>query len=218
MGATFYYIPDFESLVHHGTKGMHWGERRYQNKDGSLTPEGYKHWGVSPTGGKRITSAGRAKNAIRVANAMVKRDKQQKKLDKAVEKAEKTGDKIAIAEAKRNAKAFRDQGKGFVKSMNTSLKGTTSHDVENYLAKSNVNRKKALVLIGGVAGLTVATIATGGIAAGVAAGGVSGGVGAASTILGAGTAGMAGGAAGSKISSNRRNRRIRSTIDSLSIR
>lgn len=29
-------------LRHHGIKGMHWGIRRYQNKDGSLTPAGQK--------------------------------------------------------------------------------------------------------------------------------------------------------------------------------
>ena len=27
-------------LYHHGIKGMRWGIRRYQNKDGSLTQEG----------------------------------------------------------------------------------------------------------------------------------------------------------------------------------
>lgn len=35
---------DNNELMHHGTKGMKWGHRRYQNKDGSLTPEGKKRY------------------------------------------------------------------------------------------------------------------------------------------------------------------------------
>lgn len=31
-------------LYHYGKKGMKWGVRRYQNKDGSLTPEGKKRY------------------------------------------------------------------------------------------------------------------------------------------------------------------------------
>ena len=31
-------------LAHHGTKGMKWGVRRYQNPDGSLTAEGRKRY------------------------------------------------------------------------------------------------------------------------------------------------------------------------------
>lgn len=42
-----------ESLAHHGVHGMHWGIRRYQNSDGSLTPEGRRHWGI----GDKIRSA-----------------------------------------------------------------------------------------------------------------------------------------------------------------
>lgn len=34
----FYYKED--DLVHHGIANMKWGIRRYQNSDGSLTPEG----------------------------------------------------------------------------------------------------------------------------------------------------------------------------------
>lgn len=31
-------------LYHHGVKGQKWGRRRYQNKDGSLTPAGIKRY------------------------------------------------------------------------------------------------------------------------------------------------------------------------------
>lgn len=37
---------DKNTLQHAGIKGMKWGVRRYQNKDGSLTPEGKKRYGV----------------------------------------------------------------------------------------------------------------------------------------------------------------------------
>ena len=43
----YYGAPnDFRGyLMHYGILGMKWGVRRYQNPDGSLTPEGYKHYG-----------------------------------------------------------------------------------------------------------------------------------------------------------------------------
>ena len=42
----------YSELYHHGVKGQHWGVRRYQNKDGSLTAEGYQHWGLNPDGSR----------------------------------------------------------------------------------------------------------------------------------------------------------------------
>lgn len=38
-----------EYLAHHGILGMHWGVRRYQNPDGSLTPEGKLRYGKTFT-------------------------------------------------------------------------------------------------------------------------------------------------------------------------
>lgn len=40
-------LPGFcdEDLEHTGIKGMHWGERRYQNEDGTLTEAGRERYG-----------------------------------------------------------------------------------------------------------------------------------------------------------------------------
>lgn len=36
---------DYTYISHSGTKGMKWGQRRWQNEDGSLTPAGRVHYG-----------------------------------------------------------------------------------------------------------------------------------------------------------------------------
>ena len=37
---------NYDYLCHHGVQGQKWGIRRYQNADGSLTPEGKARYGV----------------------------------------------------------------------------------------------------------------------------------------------------------------------------
>ena len=44
MGETEFIVVRDEELYHHGIKGMKWGVRRYQNKDGSLTDKGMKRY------------------------------------------------------------------------------------------------------------------------------------------------------------------------------
>lgn len=41
-------------LYHYGVKGQKWGERRYQNEDGSYTPEGMRRYGLDAQ--QRLTS------------------------------------------------------------------------------------------------------------------------------------------------------------------
>ena len=38
------YLSSFDTLAHHGIKGQKWGVRRYQDQNGTLTPEGRKRY------------------------------------------------------------------------------------------------------------------------------------------------------------------------------
>lgn len=42
-------------ILHYGTKGMSWGNRRYQNPDGSLTEEGKRHYGYNTSAYQAVT-------------------------------------------------------------------------------------------------------------------------------------------------------------------
>lgn len=51
-----------DELAHYGVKGMHWGERRYQNEDGTLTDAGRAHYGRTI---KRIQHLEKRANALK---------------------------------------------------------------------------------------------------------------------------------------------------------
>ena len=62
MNDNYQAIDNSDYLAHHGIKGMHWGIRRYQKADGTLTAEG-----------KRKLASKQARKEIRKAKKLVDR-------------------------------------------------------------------------------------------------------------------------------------------------
>ena len=57
-----------DELYHWGIKGMKWGVRRYQNKDGTLTSEGKKHYSQDHEDYTRAHTS-KLQKAIKIAGA-----------------------------------------------------------------------------------------------------------------------------------------------------
>ncbi len=81
-----------KELYHHGIKGMKWGIRRYQNKDGSLTSAGKKRLSENGTEKKTISTSTKKKltaaavSAATVAAAAYYVHKNPEKIGQAVSK------------------------------------------------------------------------------------------------------------------------------------
>lgn len=90
-------------ICHHGIKGQKWGVRRYQNKDGSLTPEGKKRYSedyLSAHSGKSVKEMSddelrRANNRLNMERQYAQLTKQKSKVKAATDAVIKTSGTIA---------------------------------------------------------------------------------------------------------------------------
>lgn len=89
-------------LMHWGIKGMKWGVRRYQNKDGSLTPAGKKRYDKEMAKLKEEEKI--AKNKLRTQAKLNKLDEKRKEIE-------------ALKRGKPIAKSTKQHSKPSVKDM-----------------------------------------------------------------------------------------------------
>ena len=97
-----------EILVHHGIKGQRWGVRRYQNKDGSLTPLGEKR--MDKLNARKTAEDLKDRKAARkLTMQKAKQDRKQDELDRAAaRKNEAAKTKAEVTAAKQKAKNTAD--------------------------------------------------------------------------------------------------------------
>lgn len=123
-----YYNPyEPYELTHWGIKNMKWGIRRFQNKDGSLTPEGGKRYNGSDY--KPRKSLGQKISDYKKASA------KKKQLEKA---------RAARAEKKRaeeEAKAKAEQRKKDVESGKIKAKDLTSDELKDRINRLNDEKR-----------------------------------------------------------------------------
>lgn len=103
-----YIRPAYKNeLYHEGVKGMHWGERRYQNKDGSLTPAGRARYNKKTAKAFKKHVQSLERDAYRAQDAVDNAERLNKKAEAYAEKYRKNPTPKNLERAQRAANESR---------------------------------------------------------------------------------------------------------------
>ena len=140
-----------EYLEHYRTVGSKNGVRRYQNEDGSLTPEGYRHYGIDPNGRQSTPQEIEAR-----ARAQMRAQQEKVKMQRRIEAGgARYAQRAAIRDAKNQARIQSIYAKQDAKTQREMQKMENKSRAEDRrnLRHNIVKGALGLAAIGGAVGI-----------------------------------------------------------------